>query len=215
MDKKENYQVIEDHPNYPVEDEIEEIKKRYSKGCYLVNVPGQFRQAYQDIQRLLSLLSEKEKEIEDITQENTRLSNEWQECHAYNNEIVSENQKLKEKVEELGTQSICSFFDKQITWEDAFFKKNKECTEWSNKALSAETKIEELEKKLASSESIRIAEKSILIKEIEYNKSLEEGIEMAIDCLESPCETFYDKINPTIRELKNLIKGEKDEITNR
>ena len=126
-------------------DEKKKIKERYSRGCYLVNIPGQFRQAYQDIQRLLSLLSEKEK-----------------------------------KVEELGTQSICPFFDKQITWEDAFFKKNKECTEWSNKALSAETKIEELEKKLASSESIRIAEKSILIKEIEYNKSLEEGIEELI-----------------------------------
>jgi len=53
---------------------------------------------------LLSLISKKEKKIGEIVLENTQLSNEWQECHSYNNEIVAENQKLKKKLEELEAQ---------------------------------------------------------------------------------------------------------------
>jgi len=65
-EEKENYGALEDHPNYPVGDEIGEIKKRYSQGCYLVNVPGQFLRAYRDIQRLLLFFSEKEKKVEEL-----------------------------------------------------------------------------------------------------------------------------------------------------
>jgi DNA repair exonuclease SbcCD ATPase subunit len=53
------------------------------------------------------------KELEEIVKENTRLSNEWQECHSYNNEIVSENQKLKARIKEL-EEGI----DKVIKWRN-------------------------------------------------------------------------------------------------
>ena len=148
MDKKENYEALEDHPNYSIEidggmkmdEKVEEINNKLDRSTYIAR-------ARKGIDDLLSLLSERDTEIEELEnkfpcghrkidwddsygncvicqtklfnneleedleekykkmeeliQENTRLSNEWQECHSYNNEIVAENQKLKKKVEGL------------------------------------------------------------------------------------------------------------------
>ena len=56
---------------------------------------------YEEYNEVIHLLSEKEKESEEIIKENQRLSKEWQECHDWNNKVIAENQRLKSKIREL------------------------------------------------------------------------------------------------------------------
>ena len=145
MDEKENYQAIEDYSNYPVGDEIGEIKKRYSKGCYLVNVPGQFLQTYQDIQYLLSLLSENEKEISKI-------------MDAYL-QFVERNQKLEFQLEEKEKK-----IEKLSTWHMNLQSEISKAASYLNLPGDGRTFSEQLV------ERIEGLEKSITIKTLENAK---------------------------------------------
>jgi len=68
---------------------LDRVKDKINNGWYSITANDDEWKA------ILALLSEKDKEIEEIIQD------EWQCCHAYNNEIVSENQKLKARIKSL------------------------------------------------------------------------------------------------------------------
>ena len=159
MDEKENYEVPEDHPNYPVVDEIEEIKKRYS------NQKCKADKKIEELEKSFNYyLKADDKYYHDITCSADR--NKPMGCDGCSCEIGHELRDLR-------------------------------------------TRIKSLEEELNSSNSIREAEKLILIQEIERNKSLEEGIENWLE--ENNGEDWRERCEANLasaqdQELYNLIK---------
>jgi len=196
MDEKENYQAIEDHPNYSVGDEkMEAIIKRYGEGTQvLFEIPdseygeiNELVRAIRTIRHLLSLLGEKEKKAEELEKENIKFA-KWVQI---NDSEKGEREVRAERLEEQLKQETVSVDELSLANQDL------------------EKKVEELDILRCKTEEER---DNLWIR----IKSLEEGIE------KHKLSKYYkhrvgvidhwSDITDTIdQELYNLIKGGKDD----
>jgi len=220
MDEKENYEALEDHPNYSVGDEkMEAIIKRYGEGTQvLFEIPDseygeidELVRAIKTIQYLLSLLSEKDKRVDELEKSITIK--------------ILENAK--------GAQ-VLSDVEEQLRQETI------SVNELSLANQELEKKIEELENKVNRFASYLKGSGEDIDRFKARIKSLEEGIEklykLALwshyysdDCWytcpkhpdgscnteledKTKCNCGADFHNKDVEELYNLIKGGKIEI---
>lgn len=81
-------------------EKIKEIETRYKNENYVPDLMTT-EEVESDVQLFLSHIHSLESRNEELEIENKRLSSEWQQTQDWNNQVISENQNLKARIEQL------------------------------------------------------------------------------------------------------------------